>query len=314
VFQGCWWDPIEVQGYVPATGENMKIERNVVAPGYFSLMHNPLVEGRDFTEQDDGRPKAQPVMIISEAFRKRFLPTGDAIGRKVQGWGIWFTVVGVVKDIKDRSLAESAQPYFYVPFRQAYREDMNLFVFVRTAGDPVQAVPLLRREVREIDPNVIIFEAIPMTEYIGASWFAQKIAASMLSILGALAMLLAALGLYSVMSYSVTQRTREIGVRMALGAQRAEILALLLRRGMVLTSAGLLAGAGLMLVLSRTVPMMPANSSALASSGSFLGRSGGESLIYLAAAVFLAGIAALATYIPARRATRVDPMVALRYE
>jgi ABC-type antimicrobial peptide transport system permease subunit len=227
---------------------------------------------------------------------------------------MWFTVVGVVKDIKDRSLTESAQPYFYVPFRQVYREDMNLFVFVRTAGDPVQAVPLLRREVREIDPNVIIFEAIPMTEYIGASWFAQKIAASMLSILGALAMVLAALGLYSVMSYSVTQRTREIGVRMALGAQRAEILALLLRRGMVLTSAGLLAGAGLMFVLSRTVPMMPANSSALASSGSFLGRSGGESLIYVGAAAFLAGIAALATYIPARRATRVDPMVALRYE
>jgi putative ABC transport system permease protein len=132
--------------------------------------------------------------------------------------------------------------------------------------------------------------------------------------LGALAMLLAALGLYSVMSYSVTQRTREIGVRMALGAQRAEILVLLLRRGMVLTSVGLLAGAGVMLVLSRTVPLMPANSSAFASSGSFLGRSGGESLIYLAAAVFLAGIAALATYIPARRATRVDPMVALRYE
>lgn len=313
-FQGSWWEPIEVQGYVPATGENMKIERNVVAPGYFSLMHIPLVEGRDFTEQDDENPKAQRVMIISEAFRKRFLPTGNAIGRKVSGWGMWFTVVGVVKDIKDRSLTESAQPYFYVPFRQVYREDMNLFVFVRTAGDPVQAVPLLRREVREIDPNVIIFEAIPMTEYIGASWFAQKIAASMLSILGALAMLLAALGLYSVMSYSVTQRTREIGVRMALGAQRAEILALLLRRGMVLTSAGLLAGAGLMLVLSRTVPMMPGNSSALASSGSFLGRSGGESLIYLAAAVFLAGIAALATYIPARRATRVDPMVALRYE
>jgi len=135
-----------------------------------------------------------------------------------------------------------------------------------------------------------------------------------LSILGALAMLLAALGLYSVMSYSVTQRTREIGVRMALGAQRGEILALLLRRGMVLTTVGLLAGAGVMLVLSRTVPLMPADSSALASSGSFLGLSGGESLIYVAAAAFLAGIATLATYIPARRATRLDPMVALRYE
>jgi predicted permease len=313
-FQGSWWEPIDVQGYVPATGENMKIDRNVVAPGYFSLMHIPLVEGRDFTEHDDESPKAEPVMVVTEAFRKRFLATGNPIGRKVRGWGMWFTVVGVVKDIKDRSLTESAQPYFYVPFRQVYREDMNLFVFVRTAGDPAQAIPMLRREVREIDPNVIIFEAIPMPEYIGASWFAQKIAASMLSILGALAILLAAVGLYSVMSYFVTQRTREIGIRMALGAQRAEVLALLLRHGMVLTFAGLLAGTGLMLVLSRTVPMMPANSSILAGASTLLGRSGGNSLIYLAAAAFLAFVAALATYIPARRATKVDPMVALRYE
>jgi ABC-type antimicrobial peptide transport system permease subunit len=285
-----------------------------VAPGYFSLMHIPLVEGRDFTEHDDESPKAEPVMVVTEAFRKRFLATGNPIGRKVRGWGMWFTVVGVVKDIKDRSLTESAQPYFYVPFRQVYREDMNLFVFVRTAGDPAQAIPMLRREVREIDPNVVIFEAIPMPEYIGASWFAQKIAASMLSILGALAILLAAVGLYSVMSYFVTQRTREIGIRIALGAQRAEVLALLLRHGMVLTFAGLLAGTGLMLVLSRTVPMMPANSSILAGASTLLGRSGGNSLIYVAAAAFLALVAALATYIPARRATKVDPMVALRYE
>ena len=311
-FQGSWWEPIEVQGYVPATGENMKIDRNVVAPGYFSLMHIPLVEGRDFTEHDDDNAKAQKVMIISEAFQQRFLGTGNPIGRKVNGWGMWFTVVGVVKDIKDRALTENPQPYFYVPFRQAYREDMNLFVFVRTAGNPVQAIPLLRRDVREIDPNVIIFEAIPMTDYIGASWFAQKIAASMLSILGGLALLMAALGLYSVMSYSVSQRTHEIGVRMALGAQRADVFALLLRRGMVLTVVGLLAGTGLMLVLSRTVPIMQANRSIL--SGTLLGRSGGDSLIYLGAAAFLAAIAALATYIPARRATKVDPMVALRYE
>jgi predicted permease len=312
-FQGSWWEQVEVRGYVPATGENMKIDRNVVAPGYFSLMHIPLVEGRDFTERDDESDKSLDVMIVSQAFQKRFLGTGEAIGRKVHGWGRWFTVVGVAKDIKDRSLTENPQPYFYVPFRQVYRQDMNLFVFVRTAGDPKQAIALLRRDVGEIDPNVIVFESVPMVEYMGASWFAQKIAASMLSVLGALALLLAALGLYSVMSYSVTQRTHEIGVRMALGAQRSDVLGLVLRRGMTMTIAGLGAGAALTLALTRAIPGISSNSSILGG-GALIGKGATDPLIYLAAAAFLASIAALATYIPARRATKVDPMVALRYE
>ncbi|HEY6305130.1 MAG TPA: FtsX-like permease family protein [Candidatus Angelobacter sp.] len=286
----------------------MKIDRNVVAPGYFSLMHILLAEGRDFNEHDDESDKAPGVMIVSQAFRKHFLGTGEAIGREVHGWGLRFTVVGVAKDIKDRSLTETPQPYFYVPFRQVYREDMNLFFFVRTAGDPGQAIGPLRRNVREIDPNVAIFEAAPMVEHMAASWFAQKIAASMLSVLGVLALLLAAVGLYSVMSYSVTQRTHEIGVRMALGAQRSDVLALVLGRGMVLTATGLLVGAGLMLALTRTIPMMSDRA------GTLLASVAADPLIYLAAAGFLAMIAALASYLPARRATKVDPMVALRYE
>src|SRR5262249_50251773 len=159
----------EVQGYVPATGENMKIHRNVVAPGYFSLMHIPLLEGRDFTEKDDESKESASVMIVTEAFRKHFLGAGNPIGRKVKGLGIWFTVIGVAKDIKDRSVTESPRPSYYVPFRQVYREDMNLFFFVRTAGDPVQAISLLRRNVQEIDSNVIIFDSAPMTDYMGAS-------------------------------------------------------------------------------------------------------------------------------------------------
>jgi predicted permease len=312
-FQGSWWEPIKVQGYVPATGENMKIDRNVVAPGYFSLMHIPLLEGRDFTEQDDESDKAPAVMIVSETFRKHFLGAGNPIGRKVHGWGLWFTVVGVAKDIKDRSLIEGPRPYFYVPFRQVYREDMNLFFFVRTAGDPGKAIAPLRRAAAGIDPGVAVFETVPMLDYIGASWFAQKIAASMLGVLGALALLLAALGLYSVMSYSITQRTHEIGVRMALGAQRYDVLAMVLGRGMALTLAGLVAGAALMLVLARTVPVISA-SSIPPGGGTTLGRFAGDALIYLAAAAFLALIAALASFVPARRATKVDPMVALRYE
>jgi predicted permease len=313
-FQTSWWEDLEVRGYVPATGENMKIYRNVVAPGYFNLMRIPLVEGRDFTEHDDESEKSSDVMIVSQSFQKRFLGTGNPIGRKVHGWGRWFTVVGVAKDSKYHSLTESSLPYFYVPFRQVYREDMNLAFYVRTAGDPNQAIAIMRRDVREIDPNVTVFGVVPLVEYIGASWFAQKITASLLSVLGSLALLLAALGLYSVMSYSVAQRIHEIGVRMALGAQSGDVLALVLRRGMTLTLAGLLVGAGLALALTRTIPMMSANSSILGGGGVLLGGSAADPLIYLAAATFLGAVAALACYIPARRATMVDPMVALRYE
>jgi predicted permease len=309
--QGSWWEQVDIKGYVPATGENMKIDRNVVAPGYFKLMRIPLLEGRDFTEQDDESDKAPGVMIVSETFRKRYLGTGDPIGRKVRGWGVEFTVIGVAKDFKDRSLTESPKPFFYAPFRQVYREDMNLFFFVRTAGSPNQAVSLLRSAVKNIDPNVIIFDSVPMTEYMGASWFAQKVAASMLSVLGALALLLAALGLYSVMSYSVSQRTHEIGVRMALGAQRGDVLALVLRRGMALTAAGLAVGITLALPMASKVPVASPSSLGLGHTTSAVVNG---AMIYGAAAAFLAVIAALATYIPARRATKVDPMVALRYE
>ncbi len=309
---GSWWEPIEVQGYVPATGENMKIDRNVVAPGYFSLMHIPLLEGRDFTEQDDNNHHPD-VMIVTSEFQRHFLGTGNPIGRQVRGWGRWFSVVGVVKDIKDRSLTESPKPFFYAPFRQVYREDMNLFVFVRTAGNPSQAIGLVRQAVKAIDPNVIIFESVPMVDYMGASWFAQKIVASMLGVLGALALLLAALGLYSVMSYSVTQRTHEIGVRMALGAQRTDVLMMVLRRGMALTATGLVVGIGVTLILVSRFVGAAANS-AMGSGGPLLAAGLSNPLIYLGAAAFLSVIAAMASYIPARRATKVDPMVALRYE
>lgn len=313
-FQTSWWEDLEIKGYLRATGENMKIYRNVVAPGYFSLLRIPLVEGRDFTEHDNEDDKSPDVMIVSQTFQKKFLGTGTPIGRQVHGWGRWFTVVGVAKDSKYHSLTESPLPYFYVPFRQVYREDMNLAFYVRTAGDPDQAIAMMRRDVREIDPNVTIFGAGPLSEYIGASWFAQKTAASLLSVLGALALLLAALGLYSVMAYSVSQRTHEIGVRMALGAQQRDVLTLVLRRGMALTVAGLLVGAGLALGLTRWIPIMSANSSILGGGGTLLGGSVTNPLIYLAAAVFLSAIAALASYIPAHRATNVDPIVALRYE
>jgi predicted permease len=311
-FEPSWWEDLRIEGYVPGRSENMKIFRNVVSPGYFKLMRIPLLEGRDFTEQDD--KNSAPVMIVNQTFVHRFFRDGNPIGRRVHGWGDWFTVVGEVKDSKYHYLTEGQTPYFYVPFRQVYRSDMALGFYVRTAGSLNDAAATVRREVRGIDPNVAVFDAVPLSEFIGASLYPQKIVASLLSVLGAIALLLASVGLYSVMAYSVTQRTHEIGVRMALGARPGDVLGLVVRQGMVLTLAGLLLGSGLTLFLSRYISAVSVAGSAMGSGGALLGVSATDPLIYLSAACFLAGVAALASYVPARRAASVDPMVALRYE
>jgi len=311
-FEPSWWEDLRIEGYVPGRSENMKIFRNVVSPGYFKLMRIPLLEGRDFTEQDD--KKSAPVMIVNQTFVHRFFGDASPIGRHVHGWGDWFTVVGEVKDSKYHYLTEDPTPYFYVPFRQVYRADMALGFYVRTAGDLNGAVATVRREVRAIDPNVAVFDATPLSEFIGASLYAQKVAASLLSVLGILALVLAAVGLYSVIAYSVTQRTHEIGVRMALGARPADVLGLVVRRGMSLTLAGLLVGVGLALAMARSISSVSVAGSAMGSNRALLGGNATDPVIYLAAALFLSSIAALASYIPARRATKVDPMVALRYE
>jgi hypothetical protein len=218
----------------------MKIYRNLIAPGYFDLMRIPLVDGRDFTLHDDA--KSLPVMIVNQEFLRRFLPGQNPIGRKVQGWGKWFTIVGVARDSKVHSLAESAQPFFYIPIRQIYRPEFPLTFYVRVQGAPERAIPLMRREARAIDPNVAMFDAMPLEEYITACLFGQKLAATLLGVLGALALLLAAVGLYSVMAYSITERTHEIGIRMALGAEPGSIRRLVIAQGLLFAVLGLVAG------------------------------------------------------------------------
>jgi predicted permease len=295
-----WWEPLEVEGYVPEPGESMKISRSVVSPGYFKLMRIPLLEGRDFSEQDD--EKRTPVMIVNQTFVKRFFGGRDPIGRKVHGWGEWFTVTGEVRDSKYSNLTEAQRPYFYVPFRQIYRADMGLAFLIRTTTDPRDAIATMRREVRAVDPNVAIVDALPLAEHIVDTLYAEKVAASLLSTLGGLALLLAAVGLYSVMAYSVTQRTHEIGIRMALGAEPMHVLKLVVSQGFALTLVGI--GAGLVASLAFTRLL-----------ASFLyGTTTTDPTTFIAVSVLLAMVALLATYIPARRATKVDPMEALRYE
>jgi predicted permease len=292
------WEDLNVEGYVPDASENMKIYRTVAAPGYFDVMKIPLLTGRDFTELDD--LKSQPVIIVNERFVKRFYGGANPIGRKVQGWGKWFTIVGLVKDTKYHTPNEDQRALFYVPFRQVYREELGIAFYARTAGDPNSALAAIEREVRQMDPNVGVFDATPLTEYITASLFAQRIAASLLGILGALALGLAAVGLYCVMAYSITQRTQEIAIRMALGAKPGDVLVLIVRQAMGIVLAGILVGVALAGALTRVA------------AGLLVHVSATDPLIFSGAAAFLAVVGLIAACLPAMRAARIDPNAALR--
>jgi putative ABC transport system permease protein len=297
-FSGGNWEGLEVEGYAQGPNENMKIYRDLVSPGYFDSMKISLVQGRDFDLRDDA--KSLQVMIVNEEFVRRFLAKRSVIGRKVRGWGRWFTIVGLVKNSKYHQVTESPQPYFYIPIRQIYRPEYGLTFHVRTSGSVNEAIAAVRREAAAIDPALTIFDAEPMTEYVAASLFGEKIAATLLGVLSGVGLLLAAIGLYSVMAYSVAQRTSEIGIRVTLGAQPREIMRLVIRQGMVFALIGLLAGALVAAALTRVV------------SATLVAVSPGDPLVYAGAAVFTLLIALASVAIPAWRALRVDPAVALR--
>jgi predicted permease len=309
-FDAGSWEHLEVRGYTPSRDENMKIYRNMISPNYLQLLGIPMLEGRNFTAHDD--EKSPRVMIVNQAFVDHFFAGRSPIGRQIHGWGDWFTVVGVAANSKYHYLSEAPLPYFYVPFRQMYRADLELAFFVRTQGNPETALPLVRQKAREIDPGVTVFDSVPLSEFIQASLYPQRVAASLLSVLGALSVLLAAVGLYSVMAYSVAQRTHEIGIRMALGARPADVLRLVVRQGLSLVLAGLVVGFCLSLAVSRSIAAMSIFGSTMNTHTKLLGVSAMDPLTYAGAMVMLLLVAFFATWIPARRAAAVEPMAALR--
>lgn len=299
-FYGGNWETLEVEGYVPGPNENMKIYRDLVSPGFFESMKIPLTEGRDFDWHDDA--STQKVMIVNQEFARRFLHDRNPIGHKVHGWGEWFTIVGVAKDSKYHRITENPQPYFYIPIRQIFRPEYGLAFHVRTSGSVNEAIAAIRREAAEIDPAITIFDAQSMTEYISASLYGAKITANLLSLLSAIGLLLAAMGLYGVMAYSVAQRTREFGVRVAMGARQRDILGLIFKESIRLTVFGTAAGLVLAAVSSRIIASQIYSVSPL------------DPLTFGGVGLVLIVVALAASFVPAQRAARVDPMTALRYE
>ena len=294
--------PIVAEGQpYPADGRGIAAEFSVIAPGLARTLGVPLLRGRDFDEHDDA--DAPAVALINEALAEHLWPGQDPIGRRLR-IGLpdapLRQVVGVVGDIKYRTLGEGARPFVWRPVAQTYRSQMS--ILVRTSAHPAGLIEPVRRAVRALDPALPVYGLKTMATHMGHALWWTRMGATLSATFGGLALLLAAVGLYGVVSYSVAQRTREIGIRMALGARRADVLRLVVGQGMLLVLAGTAAGLLAALAAGRVV------SSLLYDVGAF------EPLTLLSIAAILCGASLLATWLPARRAARVDPMVALRHE
>jgi len=289
---------VEIEGYVPRKSELMTIGSAVVAPGYFSLMRIPLIAGRDFTERD--AVDVKPGIIVSQAFAKRFYGSQNPVGRKVRVSGLWADIIGIAKDSKYYYLSDGPRPYVFVPLHRT-TVPTRTALFVRTPLDPAEAIKMLRREAAALDADILT-QTMPLSDYITGPLFAHKIAAVMLTVLSAVAILLSAVGLYSMMAYAVGERTHEIGIRVALGAASTTVLSVVIRKAMMLAAAGVLIG------------IATAYGSAQLVSSMLIGVSATDAGVFLGAALFLGLIALLASSFPAIRASRVDPMIALRHE
>src|SRR5262245_7129017 len=294
--------PVSIEGQTPSRPANApRALTSNITPGYFKAMGTRLLRGRDFTEYDDD--KAARVAIINESFARRFWPGADPLGKQFKlgdDESPKLQVIGVAQDGKYTGLNESQWPFVYRPQWQ-YRVGATTMV-VRAEADPQKVISLLRRELQQLDPNLPLASARTLAERLSLALLPARIVASVLGGFGLVALLLAAIGLYGVMSYAVSKRTHEIGVRMALGAQRGDVLKLVMGQGMALTLIGVTIG--LLAAIGLTGWMKSV----------LFGVSATDPLTYAGVAALLTLVALLACYVPARRATKVDPMVALRCE
>jgi putative ABC transport system permease protein len=282
---------------LPRPEETPIFWQRIIDPGYFRVMRIPLIRGREFSEQDSGSPR---VAIINETMARRYWPGASPIGKRFGSSNKWYTIVGIVGDVKFTSVTKDSDPEFYEPYRQAPVADMVLTV--RTASAPLRLAPALREEVHETDPDQPVSRVTSMEEYVAGTMATPRLSAIVLSGFGGTALLLAAVGIYGVISFAVTRRTREIGLRIALGARGRDVTFMVIRQALILASIGVAIGVGGALALTKVMQEM------------LFGVSAREPFAYLGVSSLLIAIATLAAYVPARRAARISPSVSLRSE
>lgn len=295
---------VTAEGFVPQSDEAAHSNFNHVGSGYFRTMGIPLVAGREFTPADNfTSPK---VAIVNEAFVRHFLPNQNPLGRRIfQGGGtnvkFDIEIVGVVKDAKYSGIQEAPPRVYYRPTRQFARQ-WGLHFYVRTAIDPQQIAPLVRREVAALDPNMPIRDFKTMQAQIDENIFAERLLSMLTANFAGLATLLAAVGLYGVLAYNVARRTREIGIRIALGAEPGHLRGLVIKEVVLMLAIGTAAGLSSAVAAGKMIQSM------------LFGLQSWDAFVYGSSALILWAVAVASAYMPVRRATRVDPVVALRYE
>jgi predicted permease len=288
--------PIAVDGYQPPPEEQPTVDYNQVSPDYFATLGIPLLSGREFTRADD--ENAPLVAIVNQTMAARYWRDQDPIDRRLQVKGRWVRVIGVAADSKYESMRESPKPFFYVPLLQDFVRGPALYI---RSAQPLQSISAaLLREVHALDGNLALYEMITLQEQVDRSTSPQLVAVTLVSILGGLALLLAAVGLYGVMSYAVAQANRELGLRMALGAGAADLFRRVISRGLRLTALGVLCGATAGLVLTRLFGKLLYNVSP------------NDPLAFASAVAVMTIVSVAACLLPAWRATRTDPARVLR--
>jgi predicted permease len=294
-------EQFHIPGVPSRDDRGFAIQNTRVSPDYFSTLGIPILEGRAFTDADT--PQGPRVIIVNETLARRFWPGVSAVGKRIHlrgPDGPALEVVGVAGDHKLQSVSESAQPY--VHFAQTQQFNSYQVVLARTRGDGSQLLREMRRELLAVEPNLVFLDNQTMEGQLAVTLFPARATAWLVAVVGVVGLLLAAVGLYGVIAYAVTRRTREIGTRMALGAQRRQVLALVMRQGFIVSAVGSLVGLALAALVTRVI------------SGALYGVRASDPVAWAMAAAVVVGTSALANLIPALRATRIDPTTALRAE
>src|SRR5580693_1699380 len=293
-------DFLQIEGYVPQPHESMEISRAYVGPNYFRTLRTSMISGREFTEAD--MPDSQFVAVVNQAFVDRYLPSEDPIGKQVTDWGDRFTIVGVARNAKYRLLTYPSEPVVYFPIYQASSPTQDNTIHLRTTGDPNTMASSVEETIHQVNPELPLYNVNPLSVTMQLGTLFGRVAATFAASFGFLAMVLAAVGVYGVVAYTTRQRAREVGIRMALGAEKGGIYRLVLGQGLRLTLAGLVVGTALAVAFTRLLKAQ------------LFGVSETDAITFASVGLLLAVVALVACHIPARRATRVDPMVALRHE